>query len=81
MTTKQRVVGIEIDGVVTWHAAEDVSGAGYDTLCALDANDPSIGTKGEIIPRRGQKITCRQCYAIWKGVLALKLREGNFDVE
>lgn len=72
-----KAVGVLIDGEVTWHAPH-AGGNDYDTLCLIDANDPSIGHEGMVEPRRGQKITCMECKTIWKGVVALRLRESDF---
>ena len=73
-----KAVGVLIDGEETWHAPS-VAGPDYDTLCGIDANDSEVGTFGTIEPKRGHKITCVQCYGIWQGVTAMRLRESNFE--
>lgn len=73
-------IGVLIDGSETWHAPA-VSGNGYDTLCGIDANDPAIGHGGTIPTKRGQKITCLECYTIWSGMVALRLRRRNFKLQ
>lgn len=77
-TIMSKAVGVLIDGEETWHAPS-VAGPDYDTLCGIDANDSEVGTFGTIEPKRGQKITCVQCYGIWQGVTAMRLRESNFE--
>lgn len=49
----------------------------YDTLCGIDADDPRIGHFGK--EPSNKKITCEACRAIWRGTLALKLKEKDFD--
>ncbi len=73
-----KAVGVILDGVDTWHAHGVHSD--YNTLCGIDADDPTIGHDGltEHIPR-GQKITCEQCWSIWRNMRALRLRESDFD--
>ena len=73
-----KTVGILIDGESTFHAASHGHGD-YNSLCGIDADDPSIGHGGPVPAARGQKITCQQCFAIWRGTLELKLRASNFD--
>jgi hypothetical protein len=72
-----KAVGVLIDGVVEWHAP-GVAGPDYDTLCGIDANDPTIGHHGLVPAKRGQKITCMNCKMIWEGVVALNLRMASF---
>lgn len=76
MTTK--AVGIMQDGEVVWHAIGVYHD--YDSLCGIDANDPKIGHEGSVPAKRGQKITCAQCHTIWRNIIALRLREGSFDL-
>lgn len=71
------VIGVLIDGEATFHAP-GVSVGGYDTLCAIDANDPHIGHQGLIEARPLQKITCQQCYRIWRDVIAMHLMNNRF---
>lgn len=73
-----KAVGVLIEGEKTWHAPP-VAGPDYDTLCGIDANDSAVGTYGTVEPKRGQKITCTRCYAIWHGVVAMRLRASSFD--
>lgn len=72
------VVGVDIDGVVEWHAI-GAGGNDYNTLCGIDADDPSIGHNGVVKAKRGQKINCAQCYGIWIGVKNMSFRESDFD--
>lgn len=73
----KKVVGVEVDGVLTWHAV-GVGPTDHDTLCGIDANDPAIGHTGSVEARRGQKIDCRQCKFIWKNLRELNLRKSDF---
>lgn len=57
----RRIEIIENDKRVI-HAASNLFG--YDTLCALDADDPQIGTKN--LGDTDKRITCPQCKSIWK---------------
>jgi hypothetical protein len=75
-----RVVGVTIDGELSWHAANH-GPTDHHTLCGIDADDPAIGHTGSIRPPRGQKITCVGCYGIWRGVAALRLRADDFTPE
>lgn len=72
-----KAVGVVIDGVLGWHAG----GPGvtdHDTLCGVDANDPAIGHTGVVVAKRGQKITCATCKAVWCGTVALGLKTSDF---
>lgn len=75
-----KVVGVEIDGVVEWHAINPVAGVDYTTMCGVDSHDITIGHTGTVRANKGQKITCRQCYQMWAGITSLKLKESSFDV-
>lgn len=72
-----RIIGVVIDGETSWHAANS-GPTDYDTLCGLDANDPTIGHTGLVKWQRGQKITCAVCHGIWSGLAALRLRKSDF---
>jgi hypothetical protein len=72
-----KVVGVLIEGESTWHAPHAGPGD-YNTLCGIDADDPSIGHQGVIETPPGQKITCAQCKLIWEGVRALRLTSRHF---
>ncbi len=74
---ESKIIGVWIDGAATWHVI-GVGGGDYVTLCGLDGDDPEVGQTGTIKARRGQKIDCPQCRQIWEGVMALRLRRGNF---
>lgn len=76
-----KVVGVDVDGHIEWHAINSMAGADYDTMCGVDAHDSVIGHMGTVVAKKGQKITCSQCYEMWKGVMSLKLTEGMFEVE
>lgn len=75
-----KVVGFETHSGVEWHAINGIAGADYDTLCGLDAKDDAIGHYGIVEAVAGQKITCQQCYAVWKGVSLSRLKESMFSV-
>ncbi|MDR9836981.1 MULTISPECIES: hypothetical protein [Herbaspirillum] len=63
---------------VEWHAPSAGEGD-YSTLCGMESDDPSIGLFGRVPGKPGQKITCAQCKAIWRGVVAQRLRESDFE--
>lgn len=71
-----RAVGVICDGETLWHAP-GVAGD-YDTLCGLDANDPSMGVTPGPSPQRGQKMDCPTCRSIWQNMRDLRLRESEF---
>lgn len=76
-----KVIGLNLGDTVEWHAVNGVAGVDYHTLCGIDADDPGIGHFGTVEPKRGQKIECRACYNIWRGVAEMNLREASFDVK
>lgn len=61
-------VAVDHDGEVIVHAKSSGAGGDYDTLCAVDANDPSVGHNGIVpVPRNGRaRINCQECRAIWE---------------
>lgn len=69
-------IGVAINGETTWHCKGGSAG-GYDTLCGIDVDDPTIGHGGEVEARRGQKVTCRGCRLIWEEVTAY--RRADFE--
>ncbi len=73
-----KAIGVRIEGEVEWHAP-GVGGSDHHTLCGVDANDEAIGHYGVVEARPGQKITCHQCFTIWREVVALKLRSSDFE--
>lgn len=73
-----KAVGVVIDEQVEWHAP-GAGGTDHDTLCGIDANDSAIGHGGTVQAKRGQKIECAQCRAIWADVTAMKLRKRDFS--
>lgn len=73
-----KIVGVMIGGKPTWHAAPAGSG-NFDTLCRIDADDPTLGHEGLIEAKRGQKINCDDCRAIWSKVVSLRLRSSSFQ--
>jgi len=73
-----KAVGVVIDDRVEWHAPP-AGGTIYDTLCGIDAADPTIGHTGMVLAKRGQKIECEQCRAIWADVVAMRLRKRDFS--
>lgn len=75
---RRKVIGVNLNGIITWHAANFGAGPDHDTLCGLDANDESIGHLGAVEPRRGQKIDCDMCRSIFEGFKELKLRASDF---
>lgn len=73
-----KAVGVKVEGgEVEWHAAGVVHD--YDTLCGLDANDPSEGMHGTVEAPRGQRITCVECASIFVRTQQLGLRRASFD--
>jgi hypothetical protein len=73
-----KAIGVIVEGgEVEWHAAGVVQD--YDTLCGVDANDPSEGMHGTVEAPRGQKITCTECASIFVRTQALGLRRASFD--
>lgn len=74
-----KAIGVREDGEVVWHVPGVVQD--YDTLCGTDADDPELGHQGTVKPKRGQKITCVQCKAIWQATMALKIRATDFDCD
>jgi hypothetical protein len=77
MSTK-KIIGVDIDGSTEWHAI-GIGSNDYDTMCGVDAHDPDIGHFGTVVAKRGQKITCIQCRAMWSGFVALRLRASDFE--
>ena len=76
-----KVIGVRIGSdEVEWHAVNGVAGADYDTLCGIDANDSVVGHHGTVPAPRGQKINCRQCFEVWRGVRDMCLRSSSFEV-
>lgn len=78
--SKQKVVGVNVDGHIEWHA-RGIGSNDYDTMCGVDANDPDIGHFGTVQPHRGAKITCSQCRSMFEGFKSLRLRSSDFAVE
>ncbi len=74
----RKVIGVVINGEITFHAP-DASGADYDTLCGIDANDPTIGHGGRVAAPKGQKINCGTCRTIYDCFISLKLRRSDFE--
>ena len=73
-----KAIGVMVDGgVIEWHAHGVVQN--YDTLCGIDANDPSEGMHGTVSAPRGQKINCGECASIYKRFQELGLRRASFD--
>lgn len=76
------VIGVRHGDGLVWHAPSLGAGPDYDTACSCDANDPNgADTHGTVKAPRGQKITCPQCYQLWRSVLALGLKESHFAHE
>lgn len=75
--TMSKIIGVEIDGRVEWHAAS-IGATDYDTMCSVDAFDPDIGHQGTVPAVRGTKITCLQCKSMFNGFRALGLRQSDF---
>lgn len=73
-----KAIGIRVDGdEIEWHAPGVVQD--YDSLCGIDANDPSEGMHGTVEAPRGQKITCTECASIYVRLHELGLRRTSFD--
>lgn len=74
-----KAIGVIVEGdEIEWHAPGVVQD--YDTLCGLDATDPSEGMHGTVEAPRGQKITCAECASIFVRMRELGLRRASFDV-
>lgn len=70
-----KYIAIEAEGQRDIHAIGEGS---YATLCGLDGEDHHEHVKqttGKL--RRGEKITCQQCWLIWKH--AKTYRTANFE--
>jgi hypothetical protein len=76
-----KIIGVVIDGETSWHAANVGTGPDYATLCGIDPDDPAIGHTGTVEPKRGQKITCQECFNAWRGVVDLALRQSDFSLD
>jgi hypothetical protein len=76
----KNVIGVMVDNAVEWHAVNGIPGPDAHTLCGVDADDSAIGHYGTVKAPRGQKITCQECYNIWKGVSEMRLREASFEL-
>lgn len=76
---KHGVIGVDIEGNVEFHLGGVHSD--YNTLCGIDACDSQLGHNGVVSAKPGQKITCPHCYATWKRVTAMKVRETSFSEE
>lgn len=72
-----KIIGVDIDGRVEWHAAS-IGATDHNTMCGVDAFDPSIGHKGTVPAVSGTKINCPQCKTIFNGFRALGLRQSDF---
>ena len=83
MKLADKVVGVLVEGEITeWHVVGgNAGGPDYDTLCGLDANDPTLGLMGTVEPKRGQKVTCAQCFIQWRSVITLRMRMSDFATE
>ena len=72
-----KYVGVLIDGELTVHAQPSAAGGDFHTLCAVDANDDSVGHGGVVDVPRGKKIDCPHCRDIWEA--AKQLRATDFE--
>lgn len=80
-----QIVGVLVgDGAeaaeIEWHIT-GVGSSDYVTACGMDGNDPGAEQHGTVKAKRGQKITCKACYALWRDFRALTLRDANFTPE
>lgn len=73
-----KLVGVMIDGKLTVHAPHHGHGV-YDTLCCLDADDPTIGHSGVVEVHGSKFVDCSECYGVWRGTVDLGLREKDFS--
>ncbi|WP_454727900.1 MULTISPECIES: hypothetical protein [Cupriavidus] len=73
----KKVIGVQVDAAVEWHVPS-VGAGDYDTLCGMDASDPTIGHHGVVVPPVKKNVTCASCRQIWRGVVALRLRARDF---
>lgn len=77
--SKDKMIGVRVEDTVEWHAA-GIGPNDYDTMCGIDANDPQIGHYGTVQAKRGTKISCKQCRAMFEGFKSLRLRDSDFAV-
>jgi hypothetical protein len=69
------IIGVRCKSSIEYH----IRGNGnFDTLCGLDGDDPLAGTFGTIAPKRGDKINCPQCKAIWDIIAHSGLTNKDF---
>ena len=73
-----KVIGVDIDGVVTWHAINPFT-TDYETMCSLDADDPVLGHNGIVKPSKGQKINCDECKMMFESFKSLALKKTDFE--
>ena len=62
---ESKAVGVICDGNLEWHMY-GLGASDYVTACGLDGHDPDIGQEMGPLPEPGQKITCQQCWALYK---------------
>lgn len=67
--TRSKRVALMVDGALEIHA-EDISGL-YATLCGVDGDDPELEQYPAEMPK-GKRITCKQCYRIFKACKDLR---------
>ncbi len=71
-----KYIAIKINGKTTVHASGD-SGGGYDTLCGIDGDDPTLGHYYVPLTAKA-KIDCRICefqFTQWK-----KFKKSDFSI-
>ncbi len=69
-------VAIRLDGVRLIHAESHNSV--YATFCGLDGDDPAVGQSAADPPKRGEKINCPDCIALWKHARTFKAVDFDF---
>lgn len=72
----QKIVCVEIDGILTTHM--DSADGDYATMCGCDGDDIGIGQIPVETPF-GAKINCVQCWGIFLGIR--KYKNSDFDVD
>jgi len=73
-----RVIGVSIDGVTEWHAV-NIGPTDHNTLCGIDADDPTIGHNGTVLPPHGTKINCTLCKTIYLRFIQAGFKKTDFE--
>lgn len=69
----------EGETVTEWHISNTGGVSDYHTLCGIDADDPGVGHFGTVDHKKGIKVTCDTCRAVWEGVKHSNIRTTDFE--